>query len=124
MVFHTFQCEGGPRILRSFHIQTSVFLRAPRTRQSLVLCLAVEEYRKLWIYWEMTSGIFRFSGMLRSTVDFSFMRQSAIRHSWLDSGYTYWRQSSVPFLLLFARGNWTLFLGPSYLALACSVCVA
>ena len=32
------------------------------------------------------------------------------RHSWLDSGYTYWRQSLVPFLLLLARGNWTLFL--------------
>ena len=25
-----------------------------------------EVYRKLWIYWEMTSGIFRVTGMLRS----------------------------------------------------------
>ena len=51
-------------------------LQALRIRQSLVLCLAVEQYRKLWIYWEMASGIFRIRGMLRSTVDFSFMRQS------------------------------------------------
>ena len=41
LIFHTFPREGGPRILRSIHVQTSAFLRAPRIRQSRVRCLRV-----------------------------------------------------------------------------------
>ena len=39
VIFHTFPCEGGPRILRLILGQNLVFLRALRNRQSLVLCL-------------------------------------------------------------------------------------
>ena len=41
LLFHTSQCEGGPRILRSILGQTKYFLRAPRIRQSLVWCCRV-----------------------------------------------------------------------------------
>ena len=40
LLFH-FTVYGGPRILRSIHVQTLAFL-APRIRQSLVRCLGRE----------------------------------------------------------------------------------
>ena len=39
LLFHTFLCEGGPRILRSILGETHGFSLSPRIRQSLVQCL-------------------------------------------------------------------------------------
>ena len=45
LLFHTLECEGGPRILRSILRQTLAFLRVPRIRQSLVRCCRVRSVR-------------------------------------------------------------------------------
>ena len=66
--FHAFPCEGGPRILRSILGQTRIFYEPSYSAVTGSVSLPREVYRKLWIYWEMTSGIFSITGMLRSTV--------------------------------------------------------
>ena len=114
-LFHTFPCEGGPRILRSILGQTHGFSSSPSysavtgsvrifvlsvcfVRQWLhalasvygaVTCSSLyvaEECRNAGFFWEFTSGVV-----------------SAFSAYWLDE-------------FLFALGSRTLFLRPSYLA--------
>ena len=66
LLFHTYPGEVGPRILRSILGRTHRF--STSLSYSAVtgsVSLPREVYRKLWIYWEMTSGFFRTTGMLR-----------------------------------------------------------
>ena len=66
LLFHTFPFEGGLRILRSILGQTHGFPVSPSYSAAIgLVSLPCEVYRKPWIYWEMTSGIFRIAGMLR-----------------------------------------------------------
>ena len=65
-LFHTFPCEGGPRILRLILGRSHGFPMSPSCSAATgSVSLPCEVYRKLWIYWEMTVGIFRIAGMLR-----------------------------------------------------------
>ena len=68
-LFHTCSCEGVPRILRLILGRSHGFSMRPSYS-------AVTVPVSTWIFWEMTSGIVRLTGMLRSTVDCSFLRQS------------------------------------------------
>ena len=132
LLFHTFSCEGGPRILRLILRQTHGFSLSPS--YSAVTCSVSwpwKVFRKLWIYWEMTSGIFRFPGMLRSTV-LTLLRQSTelacmlLRSArtcgfskfsayWLDSGHIY--GVSLRVCSHMARRHY--FYSPLYLASSC-----
>ena len=49
LLFHTFQCEGGPRILRSFLAQTKYFFMSPSYFAVTGPVLPCEVYRILWI---------------------------------------------------------------------------
>ena len=99
--FHTYPCEGVRRIQRAILGQTYRFSTSSLLWKSLVRCLPREGYRKLWIYREMTSGMLRFTGMLRSWQPLVWCYDnarfsgrisrviSAFSPCWLYSGYIY-----------------------------------
>ena len=68
LLFRTFPCEGGLRILRSILGRHGFSMSPSYSAVTGSVSLPREVYRKLWIYWEMTSGIFSVTGMLRSSV--------------------------------------------------------
>ena len=96
LLFHTFQCDGGQRILRSILGQTMYFLWATRIRLSLsgvcrVRCTG-------------NSGLkyFLYSGMLRSTV---LTWSCVVYGGWGFHTFSTWRRARI--------------LVPMYLAVTC-----
>ena len=96
--YSSFLCESGPWILRSIHIQTFGVSTSPLVFGSHWFgVLPWEVYRKLWIYWEMTSGLFRFTGCFvhSSRIVLSFCRGVTIMRIFLESISVFFRIQRV-----------------------------